>query len=136
MVLSGDHFIWNIYFIILVSENVLIGIQKVDVFKSFPVDGHLGAIHSTIIANTVFISVARAPGSICGPAYILKCSLEMHCGIHQTIRTNSPTMEFFSYETFHALFVAHWKAGMGIVRYPWSALREPCFHSRPFVRQS
>ena len=46
----------------------------------------------------------------------------MLCGIHQTIRTNSPTMEFFSYETFHALFVAHWKAGMVIFRYPWSAL--------------
>ncbi|XP_057307107.1 uncharacterized protein LOC130645210 [Hydractinia symbiolongicarpus] len=95
-----------------VSENqkFLSGFEKVDV-KSFSAE-ILGSLHSTVLNDTVFISVARAQGAGCGPAYVLKCTQDLQCFVLQTITTNAQILEFFIYNTFTALLVYHSSSGV------------------------
>ena len=87
------------------------GIEKVDIFRAFSSDSHLGKIDSKRIGDQVIITVARSPGAPCGPAYVLRCTSSLRCAVVQTIITNAPTMEFLSYETFEAILVWHWDSG-------------------------
>ena len=87
------------------------GIEKVDIFRAFSSDSHLGKIDSKRIGDQVIITVARSSGAPCGPAYVLRCTSSLRCAVVQTIITNAPTMEFLSYETFEAILVWHWDSG-------------------------
>ena len=81
-----------------------------DVFEKFSKDSYLGKMDSKVIGNEVFITIARSPGAPCGPAYVIRCTSSLRCAVHQIIRTNAPTMEFLSYETFDAILVWHWNS--------------------------
>jgi len=97
---------------IAMTKQVLAGIEKVDIFKSFPLDADLGSVHSTQIGDDIYVSIARAKGSGCGPAYILKCDQLMECEIHQIFETNALDIEFFEYQTQEAVLVSHWDSGL------------------------
>ena len=71
----------------------------------------IGEIDSLISGNNVFVSIARAPGSGCGAAYILHCSNNFQCEVIQTIYTNAKSMEFFEYNSFVAIYIANEKTG-------------------------
>jgi len=89
-------------------------LEGVEIMKTIDLPSNdLGALHTTIINNTHYISIARASTDAdstvgtCGVAYVLECSEMPHCNVLQSFNTNAPVLEFFDYNNQSALLIDH-----------------------------
>lgn len=95
--------------IVLGINSELVGVEKV--YEEVLPSSTLGEFDSTTINSAHYISIARAPGTTCGTAYVMQCIVFPHCNILQTIETNARVLEFFEYNGQPSLLVDHFDEG-------------------------